>query len=171
MKLHDESIEYVIELAEDAIMDGDCQKGKGMLESILMEEPGYARAHASLAWMYQYYMDNDAMASRYYSHAIHFDPSNRYAYEQLMELYMKNRMYRVIELMMKKAMKHEGIPIEYIQEILGRAKEGQGEYKEAISYYRKVLMSCMDNEDMSELKKNIRRCRFKRLRTMKILPS
>jgi Tfp pilus assembly protein PilF len=164
MKLHDESIEQLIRIAEDCIMDGNCEQGKRLLESALYDEPGYPKLHFTLGWMYQYYQENRSMAIRYYELAIHFDNEYEDAYRNLSYLYFSERMYPQANELLSKALCVNEMDKSFVYDRLGYIAEKQGNFPQAIKYYRHALEVCMDNEDMVELKKNIKRTRFKRFK-------
>lgn len=48
--------------------------------------------------------------------------------------------------------------------MLGKAAEVEGEFSEALSFYRKALVFCIDNDYSKELKQNIKRTKFKRFK-------
>ncbi len=86
MVINDESIEYLISLAEDAVFDADYNQASRLLYNALYDEPGYAKLHYTLAWMYHYYQFNEEKAIRHYELSLYFDPTGDYAYRQLVEL-------------------------------------------------------------------------------------
>lgn len=164
MKLHDESIEQVIALAEDAIMEGDCQNGKRMLENVLYDEPGYAKVHATLAWMYRFYQTDEKQAIRFYELALFFEPDNSDHFENLADFYLDKRMFERLERLLLRGLNQDEMAKEFIFENLGRIREKEGRFAEAISFYRKALVHCMDNDEMQELKQTIKRTKFKRFK-------
>ncbi len=165
MKLYDEQIEQLIYLAEDSIFEGDYENAKRMLMSAIYDEPGHHKLHYTLAWMYHYYQINEPLAERHYLATVHFDPSYFNAYRELTGLYFRKRKYPELQNLMEGAMSCEDIPREFVYETLGRVDERRGHFKGALANYKKALMYYMDNDDLSETRKTIKRVRWKRLRS------
>ena len=138
MKIHDESIEHVIALAEDAIMEGDHTNGRHILENVLFDEPGYPKVHASLGWMYHYYVQNESMAERHYQLAIHFDKDYEYPYNGLTDLYRSNQNFDGLENLMTKALESEKIEKDFVFGTLGNVYERKGDFNKAIEFYCKI---------------------------------
>ncbi len=70
MKEVEESIDILVDLAVDAVLTADYHTAKRLLDAGLYEEPGYARIHGTLAWMYHYFRTNTDMAELHYLWAI-----------------------------------------------------------------------------------------------------
>lgn len=169
MKPYDEGIELVISLAEDEVYEGNYERARSMLDGLLYEEPGYPKIHETLAWMYHFYKNNEELATRHYELVIYFDPENEDAYDSLTDLLISKKKFDKVDELMDRALKSEKIEKSFIYENKGKIRERNGQFKEAIAFYRKALLSCMNNDDMKDYRQNIRRCRFKQLRTHKIL--
>ncbi len=164
MKLYDESIEQLIILAEDAVFDGNYTQAKNLLDSGLMDEPGYPKLHYTLAWMYHYYQINLALAERHYLLTIYFDKAYFDAYEELTSLYLEERKYKRLVDLMEKAGNVKRMDQEFVLTTLGQLAERQGRFGDAIHFYKKAMMHCMDNYNAKELKQHVKRTRFKRFK-------
>ncbi|MBL3658903.1 hypothetical protein [Fulvivirga sediminis] len=164
MNIYDQYIEDLIPFAEDAIYEGDYHLAHKLLMSGLTDEPGYPKLHYTMGWMYHYYQVNEAMAERHYQLAIYFDASYVEAYENLADLYWAKRKYQPLTQLMLKAEKCEEIDKDYVYSVLGKIAETQCEYRKAIGYYRKALMSSVDNHTTKELKQDIKRTRIKKFK-------
>lgn len=164
MNTYTEYIENVIQLAEDAMDHGKYEEAKRLLESGLMEEPGYAKLHASMGDLYWYNLENLELAERHYHLAIYFDQKFESVYRELAIMYQKYNKYQGLKTLMQKAVKVEGLNKSFIFEKLGQAEESEGHFKNAIQYYKQALFESMDNKDADELKKHIKRNKYKRLK-------
>ena len=164
MNMYDEYIENVIQLVDDALRESRIEEAKRLLEGALMEEPGYAKLHAKLGDLYYYETENLAMAENHYHLAIRFYPKYQEVYRDLADMYLDHRKFDGLKKLMTKALDVEGIDQAFVYEKLGQAAEAQGQYKEAIEFYRKGLFASLDNTDASELKKHIKRNKYKRLK-------
>ncbi len=165
MVINDESIDYLISLAEDAVFEGDYNQASRLLYNALYDEPGYAKLHYTLAWMYHYYQFNEVKAVRHYELSLYFDPTCDYAYRQLVELLMDKKRYEAVNNILLKAENAGHLDKDFIFEILGHLAEKQGDFGLAIRNYRKALMHSMDNNASKELKQNIKRTKFKKFKT------
>ena len=65
---------------------------------------------------------------------------------------------------MQKAIKVKDLNKSFIFEKLGQAEEAEGNYTEAINYYKQGLIESMNNDDADELKKHIKRNKYKRIK-------
>lgn len=164
MNIYEEYIESVIQLAKDAAYDDRYDEAKRLLEGALMEEPGYAKVHARLGDLYHYDLENKALAARHYELAIKFYPAYQEVYQDLVTLYQDQRNYVKLKRLLKKAIGVKALDPVFLYEKLGMSEEAQGNYREAIGYYRKGLLESLNNNDTSELKKHIRRNRYKRFK-------
>ncbi|MEP4533741.1 MAG: hypothetical protein ABJ004_11705 [Cyclobacteriaceae bacterium] len=166
MKTVNQTIEQLIDIAIDAIYEGEYQKAKGLIESAFYDEPGYPKLHSTLAWMYHYHRENHELAERHYLLAIHFDPDYEYAWNGLIELLMTQKRYSFLRGKLLIARKNAQLDQEQILKTLGRIAERQGEFQEATKNYRLALMESTDNDDSAELKKDVKRIRMKRFKTI-----
>ena len=165
MKTKNDSLEILIRLAEDAIYDGDCIQAERLLKSGLLEEPGYARLHYTLGWMYNYHLEDNSKAENHYLWAIYFDPLYEDAYRELAFLYFDNREYKALKALMNKLIKKDAPGKVNAYNMLGKVAEAEAEFSIALKYYRKALMDCLNNDFSVELKQNIKRIKFKRFKT------
>ena len=154
MKTFDKLLEELIKIAEQEIYAGNYNQANQLLESGLMDEPGYAKLHYTLGWMNHFHTDNKALAERHYQLTIHFDPEFKDAYEYLSDLYYDHKKLVGLKLLMAKAEKVSEIEKDFVYSILGKVAEAEGNYSEALRYYKKALIHCMDNDDSKELKQN-----------------
>lgn len=164
MNIYEEYIENVILLAKDAACDNRYEEAKKLLEGALMEEPGYAKVHAKLGDLYYYDLENTEQAARYYELAIRFHPAYQEVYRDLTDLYQEVQEYQKLTRLLKKALGVKGLEKVYLYEKLGQAEEAQGRFKQAIEYYKKGLLESLDNANTAELKKHIKRNRYKRFK-------
>lgn len=158
-------LDQLINLAEDAVFDGNYTQAKRLLDNGLAFEPGYAKLHYTYAWMYHYHQVDEPMAERHYKLTLWFDAHNSDALEELTELFLKRKQYGELMKMMLEAEKLEHVDKVFVYRTIGGVAERKNNYSEAIWYYRKALIDSMDNDDVSELKQNIKRAKLKRFKT------
>ncbi|MEQ8469886.1 MAG: hypothetical protein RIC35_01805 [Marinoscillum sp.] len=166
MKTIDQNLEDLINLAEDAVYDGNYKQAHNLLQSGLFEEPGYPRLHYTMAWLYNYYCVNKLRAERHYMLAIKFDPEYEEAYMEIVDIHMEAKRFHYAKAILQKALKVERIDQGAIRKKLGIVYEKLGDYSKAIREYRIALMESTDNDDSAELKKDVKRIRMKRFKTI-----
>lgn len=164
MKPFNQSIEELIKIAEQEIYAGNFHQAIKLLENGLLDEPGYAKLHYTLAWMNHYHLDNKMLAERHYQLTIFFDPEFKDAYEYLSALYYDNKKLKGLKILMAKADEVSEIEKDFVYSMLGKVAEAEAKFSDALYYYKKALIHCMDNDDSKALKLNIKRTKFKRLR-------
>lgn len=164
MDIYEEYIEYLIQLAEDSMDYGNYEEAKRLLESGLMEEPGYAKLHAKLGDLYHYNLSDLALAERHYQLAIRFKTDYEEVYEDLAALYLDNKKYKCLKYWMRKAEDVESLNKTFVYQNLGKVAEAEGDFNEAIRLYKTALMESLDNYTSGELKKHIKRNKYKRFK-------
>lgn len=164
MDIYEEYIESIIQMADQAIDNGQDDEAKRWFERGLCEEPGSAKLHFRMACLLQYGLDDKAGAEQHYLLAIKFKPDYRSAYVNLAQLYLDNEKYVGLENLMQKAMKVEGFNKTFVYENLGKVAEAEGQFSKAIAWYRKGMMQALDIFDVDDLKDHIKRNKYKRLK-------
>ena len=162
MSCPNENLEYLIRLAESAIYDGDYIQAEKYLISGLEDEPGYPKLHYTLGWMNNYHLENEKNAENHYLWTIFFDSDHDSAYKELGRLYLDKRKYQAVKRLMRKAKQSENADREFIFHMLGKVAEAEGNYKDAIQYYKSALMDCLNVNGTNILKQSIKRCRLKK---------
>ena len=163
MKTIDNELEQLITLAEDAIYDGNFDEARKMIDSGLLEEPGYANLHHTLAWMYNFHKEDATLAERHYKLTLLFDPSITEAWYQLAWFYFNKKRYETLQNLLKKAEKIEDLDKDFIFNMKGKLAELDKNYNEAIRNYRMALLNSVDNDDAKDYKDNIKRSRLKNI--------
>ncbi len=161
-----------IKYIEDAIMEADkaidaylFDDAKCMLESLLYDEPAYAKVHNNLGWLHQYHIWNKEKAEMHLKYAIRFDPRLKAAYLNIVELYKWDNRYVELRGILEDALKAD-YKDAFIYETLGKTYEHTQDFNRAIMYYRDALYTTTDNYIGDEIRADIKRCKFKRLRRM-----
>lgn len=157
-------IEQMLEEAERAIEAREYSTAEKLMQNALYDEPGYAKLHNNLGWLYQYCMGNTSKAELHLKYAIKFDPKNEAALINIADLYLENRQYEALQLFMLHVLGLEGANKALIYEHLGKAFEASKQFNKAIKYYKMAHFETIDSYEASELKRGIKRCRYKKLK-------
>ncbi len=166
MKIVDQSLEDLINIAEDEVFEGNYQQAYNLLQSGLYEEPGYPKLHYTLAWLFNYYSINKLRAERHYILTIKFDPEYEAAYSDLVDIHIDAKRYKYAKAILIRALTVESLDHVALHKKLGVVYEKLGDYVNAIREYRKAMMESTDNDDSAELKKDVKRIRMKRFKTI-----
>lgn len=161
MVVLDTYLEKVILDAERIILDGEYFEGKALLENVLSYEPGSAKVHNLMGWLYLYYLLDDVMAEKHLKLAMKFEPEFRAPYLHLVELYTKELRYDDLEMLLESAKNVAGVSNSLIYSRLGMVDESRGNFKRAIDLYKTAMFHSMDNFEIEDLKGNIKRCKVK----------
>lgn len=164
MSTYESHMEYLIQLARDAMYDDRFDEALNLLESGLLEEPGYPKLHAVMGDLYSLHLDNPELAERHYLLTIKFDPKYWEAYVDLADLYQEHQKYEGIKKIMHQATQVKELDKAEAFERIGIAEERQGRYTEAIDFFKRSLLESVDNDSTQELKKHIKRNRYKRFK-------
>src|SRR5689334_24137608 len=90
-----EWIEKYMTEAEQLIYNNKVNEGLELMQSLLYDEPGYARLHNHLGWAYMYYTSDERNAELHLKMAIQFEPEFMASYLHIGSLY--NRLARYEE--------------------------------------------------------------------------
>jgi len=161
MGLRNEELEYLINLAEEEIFDGNLEKGQNLLMTGLADEPGYARLHYAMAWLFHEYKEHVDLAIRHYELVLHFDVAYRQAYFALVPLCWEKQDFEKLKQLLRLA-EQQVIDNDFVFEQLGKVAEKEDQLKLASGHYRKALMHSISNDRTRSLKGDLRRCNYKR---------
>lgn len=138
----------------------DAQK---LLNNLLSLEPGYAKAHNYLGWLYIYHLVDQNLAEMHLNYALLFDPSLEEAYLNLADLLDEQDRSEEKIGVLHRALKSPKTDKGWIYKLLGNSYEMCGQYRSAIIYYRKSLLNTINNSNSDGLGKSILRVRKKQV--------
>ena len=164
--MYNDYIELVIEEAERAIDACEYRQAERMLLSALHEEPGYAKLHFNLGWLYESELEEFELAAIHYWHATRFDPSMSQAWWYLIDLLINEKRYKELLVVIQEGLKIEEVKKCNLYNGLGIYHESQKEYSKALSNYKNALLETVDEYQTSSLNKSIKRVRNKRIKTI-----
>lgn len=157
-----EWIDNYMKKAESLVYEDRIDEALAILNDLLYEEPGYAKLHNVIGWVYLYYTDEAAKAEMHFKTAMKFDPTYAAPYLHLGWMYLSRGVYvealGYLEQGLVKAGANKVAFIEYI----GQAYELRGNIKKAIQYYVSARHASIDSHEFTRLSDSIKRCRKKR---------
>ncbi len=149
-------------LWEDRLYD----EGNAILESILMREPGYGKAHAYMGW-YTYTQANDyEAAARSYELALKFNPGFGGIYGNYTRVLMELGRYDEAIDVAKRGLRVGGVENSYLMAEIGRILERAGRLAESRVAYRDAYYLAEEEAVMMAMKAALTRVRRKRINRM-----
>ncbi len=115
-------------------------KVKVMLEQILDEEPGFARAHFLLGIIYHGELRDLVKAEQSYQYCITFNPAFTDVYLPFMRLLSALGKHEQLEKLALQALGIEGVCKSCIYQILAQSYERNKQFSKALDYYHQAYM-------------------------------
>lgn len=142
-------------------------KAKRLLEEILEEEPGHARAHYETGMIYFNELINYEMAEYHFKLAMQFCPEEVFAYYAYQKLLFQQSRYEELVAFSEKALTVHSIYKALIYKIMAACHEEQHKFKKAIKYYEKAMLHALNDHEFELCKKMIERVKTKQNRKTK----
>jgi tetratricopeptide (TPR) repeat protein len=118
-----------------------------------------------LAWMGHIkatYFKDDAGAEKLFNAAIEADASYSETYLFFAELLFRHERFAELNAVINKASAISGVSKDKVNHFSGLLNEAQGKFEEAVSFYKKAILSSFDNELINVYEKAIERCNLKK---------
>jgi tetratricopeptide (TPR) repeat protein len=141
--------------ADTLLTQGEISEGKKLLETILADEPDFGKAHNHLGWIYYTQLNDYNKGLFHLELAVKFDPTYQAGY--LNGAYVLNHLNlaeRLIALV-DKALVVNGINKTILYTELAKSYEINGNYKMAIANYKYAIMHSLNNDEITDLEKDI----------------
>lgn len=155
---------YVEEMflrANALIEEGNLAEGKQVLEEVLELEPRYGRAFNHLAWLYAGEFRDYPRAERFYRLAMKYAPDYPATYTNFGYLLMELNQLEEAEKTIRKGAEVPGTDLSTLNYQLGRIREAQGRYAEAVRHYKTARKQSFNSDFMVYLEKEMERARKK----------
>lgn len=147
--------------ADDLIRENKISDAIELLESIIYEEPDFGKAHNHLGWIYETKLQNGKKAELHYKQAIKSDPAYTASYINYSYLLSNQNRFDELKTHLDKAILVAGINKATIYNEYAIMFELQGNYKEAVSSFKKAIQHCLDVKIIETYTGNIARCKQK----------
>jgi tetratricopeptide (TPR) repeat protein len=157
-----EWIENYMKKAEGLVYQDRIDEALAILNDLLYEEPGYAKLHNLIGWVYLYYANEPARAETHFQTAMKFDPTYAPPYLHLGWIYLSRGVYvEALGYLEQGSVKADANKVAFM-ECIGQAYELRGNIRKAIESYRMAMNASIDNREFTRLRDSIKRCRKKR---------
>lgn len=132
-----------------------------LLESILAEEPEYGKAYNHIGWIYETVLKDYAKAEDNYRKSLLYAPDYHAAYLNLSIVLSQQSKWEDLEKVLNAALELKGIDKANIYNEFGIMYELQGKYSNAINYYKKAILTTLNNQNINTYKDSVERCNQK----------
>jgi tetratricopeptide (TPR) repeat protein len=129
-------------------------KAKLMLEEILSQEPGYAKAHHQLGCIYFYELQDYKIAGYHFNLAIQFDPLYPLVYLDYLKLLNDMEEHGLLMKTVEKALKIKGVCKSCVYNEAGISFEQKSDFDEALKYFHLGFMNGIQKCDIDKTKSN-----------------
>lgn len=153
-----------MKMAETLVYEERVEEGLAILDDLLYDEPGYARLHNLIGWVYLYHTSEPEKAEVHLRMAMTFEPTYAPPYLHLGWMFLNRGVYvEALGYLEQGVLKADADNKVAFLECIGRAYELRGELTRAIRSYRAAMQVSADSYEFKRLTDGIRRCRKKRL--------
>jgi predicted Zn-dependent protease len=157
-----EWIDNYMKKAEGLVYDYRVDEALAILNDLLYEEPGYAKLHNLIGWVYLYYANEPMKAEVHFKAAMKFDPTYAPPYLHLGWIYLARGVYvEALGYLEQGSVKASANKVAFM-EYIGQAYELRGNIRKAIQSYVTARHASVDSDEFARLSDSIKRCRRKR---------
>lgn len=148
--------------ADRLIGDNQLSEAAKMLEEILAEAPDFGKAHNHLGWLFETKFKNLKRAEEHYRLALKFSPDYTAVYYNYCYLLSSLRRFDELEKILDDAIRVPGINYATIYNEYGLLREVQGNFDDAIHYFRLHIQNSFDSKSIETAAESMRRCERKK---------
>jgi tetratricopeptide (TPR) repeat protein len=157
-----DSLDNLFYKADKALDDGEFEAAKELLIQLISEEPKYGQAYNHLGWLYKNKFADTEKAEKYYQLAIQYAPNYPACYFNYIYLLRDQGRLEELAALLKKAEGVKQVLRNTYYDEMGSLYEMQGNYNEAIRYYRLAIGLTLNKNTIDDLQQHISRCIEKR---------
>ncbi|MEO1055176.1 MAG: tetratricopeptide repeat protein [Bacteroidota bacterium] len=147
--------------AEQAIIQEQYLEGKAILEEALSIEPGLAKAHNHMGWLYLFHLNDHNAAEYHLRLAMKCEPEYGSPYLHLTTLLLERGAFDDVREILDKALDLKDLNKASVYYDYGRYYETMGKFNKAIKKYKEAIRHSMDHDEITLFRGNIKRCRIK----------
>jgi Tfp pilus assembly protein PilF len=147
--------------ADRLINEGKISEAAHKLDELLQEAPDFGKAHNHLGWLHETKFKNYSKAEEHYKYALKFSPDYTAVYYNYSYLLSTLRRFDELEKLLDQAIKIPGINFATIYNEYAIMRELQGNFREAIHYYKLYIRNNFDGKSIESASESIKRCERK----------
>jgi tetratricopeptide (TPR) repeat protein len=148
--------------ADRLISENKISEAAHLLDEILHEAPDFGKAHNHLGWLHETKFKNYEKAQEHYRLAIKFSPEYPAAHYNYCYCLSTLRKYDELEKVLEEAIKVSGINYATIYNEYGLLREIQGNFEDAIHYFKLHIKNTFDSKSIETAAESIKRCERKK---------
>ncbi|MBL7936407.1 MAG: hypothetical protein JNM51_11440 [Bacteroidia bacterium] len=144
--------------ADELIKDNKISEALGLLQSIILEEPSFGKAHNHIGWIYETKLGEHNKAELHYKQAIKSEPTYHASYVNYAYLLSGQNRFEELKKHLEHCLNVHTINKSTIYNEYGIMYELQGNNKEAVKAFKKAKQYCLDIKTMETYDTSIQRC-------------
>lgn len=125
--------------ADDLIKEKRIEEAMAILKQIIERYPSFGKAYNHLGWVYETRLSDLRKAEECYQLCIRYSPEYRPVYYNYAVILSSWKRFTDLERLLRDAQQVPGIDMATIYNEYGILHEAQGNYDEAIAYYKPAL--------------------------------
>jgi len=147
--------------ADELIKQNRISEAQKMLLEMVANEPTFAKAHNHLGWIYETRLKDLSKAEEHYKKALESNPEFDAVYYNYAIVLSTQKRWKELEQLLNKAKTLSHINLSVVNNELGIMQEVQGNYEQAVHYYKETVKACLEMKNVNIYKDSILRCKQK----------
>lgn len=147
--------------ADDLIKQNNISQAQKILFDLIALNSKHAKAHNHLGWIFETRLKDFAKAEEHYKKALEAEPEFDAVYYNYAIVLSTQKRWKELEQLLNKAKTISHINLSVINNELGIMHEVQGNYEQAIYYYKEAVKACLEIKNVNIYKDSIIRCKQK----------
>jgi tetratricopeptide (TPR) repeat protein len=155
------SLEELYLEAEADIKNNNYVEAFKKYETILLEEPGNGPTLNSLGWLCKAQIEDFTKAESYYLACIKYSPQYPHAYNNYATLLTDMERFEELTTHLQRCFEVPTLEKSWIYLKFGFMEELKLNFKEAIVFYEKAILTSLNDDKLKEYSEHIQRCNTK----------
>ena len=148
--------------AQEHYDDGAVSATAEAYQQILDQFPTHGKSLAHLAEIFITHYKNPGQAEDLVRKAIQNDTSYTQSYFIFADLLLEQERYSELIAVLNKVKEIPGVPKDVVLKYFALLNEMQGNYDQAIDYFKQAIRKSLSNENISGFAEAIKRCKLKK---------
>jgi len=144
--------------ADELIKENKISEAMVLLQSIILEEPSFGKAHNHIGWIYETKLGEHTKAELHYKQAMKCEPTYHASYVNFSYLLSGQNRFEELKKHLDHCLTVHTISKPTIYNEYGIMYELQGNNKEAVKAFKKAKQYCLDIKAMETYDISIQRC-------------
>jgi Tfp pilus assembly protein PilF len=150
--------EKLIYSAGALIKEKKLGEAASLLQDCIIRFPDSGKAYALMGHVYDRFLHEPFVAEEYFKKAMILAPDFTGTYLFYAEALMAQERFTEMTAMLNKSLETTAAARNEIYELFGMMNELQSKFEEAVDYYQRAVLFCLDNELITKYELAINRC-------------